>query len=70
MTIAQLIEHLRQFDGQLPAFIQLPDGICLEPIAHPMQFLNLNGNIVTRPPEWAIPNAYPGVLVSPASPDD
>lgn len=70
MTIAQLIDHLRQFDGKLPVFIQLPDGICLEPIAHQMQFCALNGNTLTRPPGFAIPDAYPGVLVSPASPDD
>jgi hypothetical protein len=70
MTIAQLITHLQQFDGALPAFIQLPDGICLEPIAHEMQFLEIGGNIVARPPDWPVLNAYRGILVSPASPDD
>lgn len=70
MTIAQLITHLQRFDGGLPAFIQLPDGICLEPIAHEMQFLEIGGNIVARPPDWSFPNAYRGILVSPASPDE
>jgi hypothetical protein len=70
VTIAQLITHLQQFDGALPTFIQLPDGICLEPIAHEMQFLAIGGNIVARPPDWPVANAYRGVLVSPASPDD
>jgi hypothetical protein len=67
MTIAQLIAHLQEFDGELPAFIQLPDGICLRPIAHEMQFLEIGGNTVARPPEWSFPNAYRGILVSPAS---
>jgi hypothetical protein len=70
MTIAQLITHLQQFDGTLPAFIQLPDGICLEPLAHEMQFVEIGGNIVARPPEWSVPNAYRGIMVSPASPGE
>jgi hypothetical protein len=70
MTIAQLITHLQQFDGGLPAFIQLPDGICLEPIAHEMQFLPIAGHIVARPPDWPAANAYRGVLLSPLSPDE
>jgi hypothetical protein len=70
MKVVELIEHLRQFDGQLPVFVQLPDGICTEPIAHPMPFLDLNGRVVARPPELRMPNTYPGVLVSPSSPDD
>jgi hypothetical protein len=51
MTITQLITPLQQFGGALPAFIQLPDGICLEPIAHAMQFLEIGGNIFARPPD-------------------
>lgn len=70
MTVAQLIDQLRQFDAQAPVFIQLPDGICLDPIAHPMQFCVRNGNVVARPPEFPVPDANPGVLVSPLSPDE